>query len=453
MRPTAPATKWAKLVLLIAAAIVADRAWNASEIRRLTAQVQIASSAPAARVRAVGMLGLMRRQGAPAVPTLVECLRSGDPEVRKAAMLALGEIGRPAAGAVPELQALLDDEEPAVRLRAAFSLGRIVNWDAALPTLSAGLGDPDPRVREHAAALLADVGRPAAPAVPALMERLHDEDDGVVFWAEEALREIAQPAVTVLASSLADESPEVRACAAEGLRVLGNRAAAGVPGLTKCLRDADPRVRRSAALALAAIGRPAAPAVPELRRLLEDEDAYVRAAAGDALCAILGGSFPAMSGRTGGAFGRRYSRLRLSATHRGQSASRAVALWALIALFALAWYCAGIHGRLTYGRGGDWMAATPIWAVFFCPAWAMMLRDVRDRLWWAAVGGVVFWFAEFARMVMTIRIDRLSSFWPRGWAAVVCAVGGAVFIWLLGFVFGPRPQHSAAGAAAEARDQ
>ncbi|HEY2414199.1 MAG TPA: HEAT repeat domain-containing protein [Pirellulaceae bacterium] len=65
------------------------------------------------------------RIGAPAVPALMDALRSADPNVRKKAIEVLGRMGEDAAPTVPALTALLDDPDFGVRKAAARTLGQI----------------------------------------------------------------------------------------------------------------------------------------------------------------------------------------------------------------------------------------------------------------------------------------------------------------------------------------
>jgi hypothetical protein len=65
------------------------------------------------------------RIGAPAVPALIDALRSVDPNVRKKAIEVLGRMGEDAAPAVLSLTALLDDPDITVRKAAARTLGQI----------------------------------------------------------------------------------------------------------------------------------------------------------------------------------------------------------------------------------------------------------------------------------------------------------------------------------------
>lgn len=67
----------------------------------------------------------LARIGPPAVPMLVQSLKSSDLEVRRQACKVLMRMGPDAKEAVPELTNLLDDEDEELRRMAAIALGRI----------------------------------------------------------------------------------------------------------------------------------------------------------------------------------------------------------------------------------------------------------------------------------------------------------------------------------------
>jgi HEAT repeat protein len=67
----------------------------------------------------------LARIGPPAVPMLVQSLRSSDREVRRRACEILMRMGPDAKEAVPELIGLLGDEDEELRRMAATALGRI----------------------------------------------------------------------------------------------------------------------------------------------------------------------------------------------------------------------------------------------------------------------------------------------------------------------------------------
>ncbi len=231
-----------------------------------------------------------------AVPALVQALRDEDEDVRREAAWALGKIG---ASAVPALVQALQDEDRWVRRAAAEALGKIGD-PQAVPALIQTLQDKNIWVRRAAAEALGEIGDPQA--MPALIQTLQDEvkdvrravgkigdpqavpdliqyfeDQGkkdVRRAAAEALGKIGAPAVPALIQALQDEDEDVRRAAAWALGQIGDRQA--VPALIQALQDENEDVRRAAALSLGKIG---APAVPALLQALQDEDEDVRRAA------------------------------------------------------------------------------------------------------------------------------------------------------------------------------
>lgn len=90
--------------------------------------------------------------------------------MREAAAVALSRIGEPA---VPALVEALKSPDPNVRQQAADTLARIGPAAAnAVPALTALLEDPDPRVKKSAVRALGQIGPAAATAVPSLMRAL-----------------------------------------------------------------------------------------------------------------------------------------------------------------------------------------------------------------------------------------------------------------------------------------
>jgi HEAT repeat protein len=92
-----------------------------------------------------------------------------------------------------------------VRETAADALARI--GDPAVPALIETLHDPDHSIRAHAARALARMGPKAAPAVPDLIVALNDPEKEVRQGAARALGQIgpdAEEAVTALVKALKD---------------------------------------------------------------------------------------------------------------------------------------------------------------------------------------------------------------------------------------------------------
>jgi len=88
--------------------------------------------------------------GAPAVPYLIQLLRSDNQRLREEAGKMLVSIGAPS---VKPLIALLEDENPEIKAKAATLLGEI-GFIAAHDPLKKALEDPDERVRQAAAQAL-----------------------------------------------------------------------------------------------------------------------------------------------------------------------------------------------------------------------------------------------------------------------------------------------------------
>jgi HEAT repeat protein len=90
--------------------------------------------------------------------------------MREAAAVALSRIGEPA---VPALVEALKSPDPNIRQQAADTLARIGPAAAnAVPALTGLLEDPDPRVKKSAVRALGQIGPAAATAVPSLMRAL-----------------------------------------------------------------------------------------------------------------------------------------------------------------------------------------------------------------------------------------------------------------------------------------
>ena len=123
----------------------------------------------------------------------------------------------------------------------------------------------------NAAYALAAIG---APAVPALRDAVHDDDEAVRALATATLSEMGREgreSVPDLLSAFSDESTSVRWQAAEALGTVGAGSSA-VPDLINALRDEDWGVRRSAVLTLASLGPPAEDRVAALATALRDPD-------------------------------------------------------------------------------------------------------------------------------------------------------------------------------------
>ncbi len=302
-------------------------------------------SHPAREVRARAGWTMGRFEPAevePAVPALVECLRT-DPDVdpKFGALWAFARSRLHSPEILAVLEHALRDASGDVRSEAARTLGRIGPKAAAVePTLADVLDDVDPLARGNAAEAIGLIGTAAPVTVARLRARCSDPIDyvrGAAVTALARLREAVPdrtetaeedpwledaPSVDVLLGRLQGDDAFLRAEAAWLLAKRGVRdvevsdalatqaivdpdsdarwaalyalARIGVPGseltgtLTNILAsDVDPDVRQGAAAALAVQwqGAPGA-AVGSLAVALDDEDPMVRDEAADALRAI-----------------------------------------------------------------------------------------------------------------------------------------------------------------------
>lgn len=205
----------------------------------------------------------------------IEALEDEDPTVRSDAADALGLLGESAAEGVTMLGDALGDSYEPVSLNAAYALGAI--GEPAVPTLIEKLHDEKGSTQRMAAYGLAAVGEPA---VPSLCEAMDHENDEVRHQATYALAQIgssAKPAIDVLVEHANDSKVEVRRYVPEAFGAIGPSAAAAVPVLIDRLgNDEDVQVRFESALALAQIGPASSDAIPTLKEGLSDNNRYVR---------------------------------------------------------------------------------------------------------------------------------------------------------------------------------
>ena len=205
----------------------------------------------------------------------IAALDADDSAVRSRAADELGMLGESAAEAIPVLiQALRDDYEP-VRLNAAYTLGAI--GAPAIPQLIEVLSDENGPARRMAAYALAAVGTPAVPALSEALQHTEDAVRIEATYALAQIAAPVESAIPALVERAKDECVEVRRYLAEAFGGIGPAAAPAVPALIDMLEnDDDKQVRFESALALGQIGPAASDAVPVLADALRDPDRYVR---------------------------------------------------------------------------------------------------------------------------------------------------------------------------------
>ncbi len=195
---------------------------------------------------AIDALGALKDQAKPAVPDLIDMLKSRDHAARAAD--ALGSIG-PAAG--PEALAALGAamKKEATRAAACHALGMM--GKAALPFLKEGLDEKKADARIDALLgleLLAEDG------VADIAEVLKDKDPEVRLNALGALGRLgpkSKAAVKAMMYTLQDKEDDVREKTCETLGSVGPHAKGALPALGELAdKDPKPEVRKAATLAV-----------------------------------------------------------------------------------------------------------------------------------------------------------------------------------------------------------
>lgn len=147
------------------------------------------------------------------VNTVTDYIDDPDSAVAEKARYALARIGDPQV--IPLLVARLGDDD--LTTRDAMTKTLVEFGTAAVPALAGALEAPEPTVRAHAAEVLCFIGSPGSiDALPALVERLTDEDADVRIGVAMALRELREhpPAIRELqAASQGHSDPRVRSVA------------------------------------------------------------------------------------------------------------------------------------------------------------------------------------------------------------------------------------------------
>jgi HEAT repeat protein len=228
------------------------------------------------RLRAIDLLGEQAAATPEVLGALGDQLKDHSAVVRAHAAHALGHLGPAARPVIAGLAPLIVDSDATVRRTAIRTWARIhPSPDVSIPLLENVLKDADPTVRGEVLEILAEIGKPA---VPALIQALGQEK--TVYWACLVLGEIGPDAADA-ASALADVlavngRPEVRREAALALGSIGPAAASATPTLSKALGDREVSVVAGAAYALGRIGPEAKPAVPALEKCADGADLLLR---------------------------------------------------------------------------------------------------------------------------------------------------------------------------------
>ncbi|HVU05745.1 MAG TPA: tetratricopeptide repeat protein [Polyangiaceae bacterium] len=214
--------------------------------------------------------------------SLVHEASGADPERRAAARESLKRIGE---RAVKPLLDALGDDRLAQQRTAVELLSRIQNASAApaLVAFATGKAEADLRTRAMiAVAALSDPGilpRLRSVIAPSGDVRV-DETDSVAIAAAWGVARMRNPkARPLLLEMLRSDAPSVRALAAVGLGLLGNRADAEKLSAIAASPDHEPVVRAAAAFAVGTVAGGSASAEATLEGLVDAPDPLLRATA------------------------------------------------------------------------------------------------------------------------------------------------------------------------------
>lgn len=224
--------------------------------------------------------------GADALGALVEALDVND--LRGRASWALSELGETAMPAIPALIQLLKSDKPLAVSDGAAALGVMgQNAKDALPPLIEALKNPDREVRAAVATAIKQIG-PAPEHVALLLPHLQDpymKVRSTLILAFGYMGEAGKPAIPEMIKHIQDENSWVRMHSAASLARFGADAKDAVPQLRAALGDEAGVVRGTAAMALAKIA-PSADLIPDFIRLLQDLNERVRNLAEEAVVEV-----------------------------------------------------------------------------------------------------------------------------------------------------------------------
>ena len=200
---------------------------------------------------AVFGFGLLRGEARQALPALARLANDSETNVAEHATQALIRIG---PDALSELVSIMTNTASPRRPAVAEAIANLTNASPALPVLLQSVHDQDEMISVFAAVALVKVPSREALVLPALTNIFHDSRF-MVRWG--LLRTLAwqkpqeQVMVNVLALALNDPISDMRTEALHVFSDLARKPEVLLPAITNALSDPNPEVRRAATNALA----------------------------------------------------------------------------------------------------------------------------------------------------------------------------------------------------------
>ena len=200
--------------------------------------------------------------GDSAIPAITDSLKRK--ELRPAAARILGQMGARAKGAAPALVEIVrTDRDGQSQSEALIALGSTdADPEKIVPAVIEALRSKQEDVRCASCFALGRIGKPAAAAVPELLEKLGESDEcgALAAWALVRIApdspQVARQLVPRFVKSLNECDPTVRVEAASSLQRMGPLAKDAIPALKRASTDSDKTVHAAALAALSAVGTP-----------------------------------------------------------------------------------------------------------------------------------------------------------------------------------------------------
>lgn len=251
-----------------------------------------ASDQPVVRLKACEVARRLGVDASPLIPNLIDRLQDEDELVVRSAATALGSVRSDAHVVLPALTKLLSADSLAVRADVVSAIGEFseLAGETVVVVCKMVENDDSAIVRAAAAETLGRIGGGSEQAAQSLVRAIEDVHGGVTVQAANALSQLGAKAVPVLLPLL--KNPLYRDLAISVLGEIGPDAAPAVPALVSLLNDDDEELLREVFIALATIGPGASSSVSDLQRILQDSDAgfsragaaYVLGNIGDKSC-------------------------------------------------------------------------------------------------------------------------------------------------------------------------
>lgn len=239
-------------------------------------------------------LSAIREIGPSAVPYLVKAFREGRLprrvqrdgrdvlawEIQEHAAQALKALGPLAAEAVPSLVECVKTGDKERRSRSAEILGRTgIATKPVRDALRSALNDED--CAYQASHSLGVLGRGDTNVVGDLIEAASSGKKSAAYWAAVSFVELgakSKPALPVLIKLASHPTRDSDWAAVKAIGMIGPGAADAVPVLIDVLRSGGPWAQKCAAISLGRIGPAAKAAIPILHERLDKEDSnYIKA--------------------------------------------------------------------------------------------------------------------------------------------------------------------------------